>query len=564
MEENNLGFTPIDTSYKEEDPEPNEFGFTPIEAKPYQPVITPIVEAGKGFGRVAGRAAISGAAAPSKTIGGLLDLLGSIYPEDEGFRGAPRKGIKGLGDIFTQAGEGGQEYLKGLLEDALGESYSTGEEALAGFSEKAADLYARGPFKGTAIPSLIGGAAGQAAKSLGLSEGAQSAAEMLGFGSRDIAKGLKSLVPEKIVEKSGLILPKIIEKTKEGMKFLTPRSFAGSKKNAYEKVSKQAEEMIADIRKRSLPISEEFEKGVNVEARLNKDLNKVDSLASKMENKIESSFVSDYLDSVEKKIRSVPVPSEEEREILKLVDTYRKQFGTSSGGSRFYSPKQYVDQYRKVNKDAKTLYETSLAKGKRTDTRKFYEGVNDSIEKTLVDGTPKEFSELFKQTNAEYSQVQKLQGFENTLSGVMENGVIDSKKLRNIFRSPSKSKALRGQIGSEGFDRLRLISNDLSKVQSKLGLVKEMGLMDLVKSGSSGLFLNKIGMGFAIPFQVGKKISDVAVGEYLLSDKGYRDWASFYKALQSGSKKSVEASIRNLDKSFSEYEDSINPDKKGG
>lgn len=512
-------------------------------------------EALKGLGRISGRGAASLLAAPSKGIGGALELLSKIYPEDEGLRGMHRKGLESAGKFLQETGKGGEEHLKGLIEKALGKSYGSGEEALAEFTERAADIYGRGPFKGMGVPSVIGGAAGQTAKELGAPEEVQQAAELIGIAGPDIKKATSALrAAEKIKEKSGLIAPRIMHKTDKGWKFLKGKVFPGSKEKAYEKVSKQAEELIKAQKASALPLSKEIEKGINVESKLNNDLSKLNKLASKMDHRIESNLISDYLNKAEENIRKTPVPTKEGEEILGLISKFRDKYG-EIGGKRFYTPDEYVKQYRNINQDAKTLYERAYIEGKKKDVREFYRGLNDEIGKTLESGTPESFSNLFKETNAQYHELQKLNAFEGIMENVITNGVIDAKKFGNIFKSPSKSKLLRKQVGPKSFEQMRLISNDLEKVKDKLGLLDEFGAARMIKSVAVGGLLKGLKLGkIGIPLQAGKKASDIAYGYFLLNPQGQRDFRNFLKALESGSKKATERYLKTMDKHALEEE----------
>lgn len=555
----NEEFSPLPTEDNLAAPPEKEDYWSQFEsvASPREDISETVIESGKGLGRLGGRALASGLAAPSKGIGGILELLASIYPEDNGLRGLPQRALSNAGRFLRESGEEGQKYLKDLIEKGLGESFSSGEEALTGFAERAADIYGRGPFKGFGIPSIIGGAAGQTAKELGAPEEVQAGIEALGVGAKDIAKAIPSLLPKKVVEKSGLVLPRIADKTKQGLKFVKGKVFLSSKEKAYKQVSEQAENLLKEIKSSKFPLSTEIEKGIDVEARINKDLSKVENLASKMDYQIESNFISDYLNKVEEEIGKVPVPSKEEEEILNLVSKYKKQYGTE-GGSRFYSPEKYVRQFRKINEDAKSLYERAFIEGKKGKTRQFYRGLNKEIEKTLENGTPQEFSNLFKETNSKFAELQRLESFENILQDITKDGIVDATKFKNIFTSRSKSKALRKQLGNEAYEKTRLIANDLYKVKDKLGLINEMNLQSLVKSGSLSVLLSKLGLlKTAVPLQAAKNIGELLYGSYLLKPKGSREFGNFLKALQSGSKKSIETYLRRLDNYASQEDEKI-------
>jgi hypothetical protein len=532
------------------------------------------VEGVKGVGRIAGRSAASLVAAPAKGIGGILELLSQFGTEGEPgqVKGAGTRLLRNVGQYLQKTGKGGEKYLKDQIENALGKSYTSFEESLAGFGERVADIYGRGPFKGMALPAAVGGASGQIAEELGASEGTQAIAELAGIFGPDGAKAAVSLIPKALKEKSGLILPKIVEKTKEGFKAIAPKVFQGKKEKVYQGVSDQAKTLINKIQREKMPLTKKLEEGIDVEGILNKQLDEVQKIAGEMPHQIESNYLSDYLKKVKKDIRKSPVPTEEQDKILKLVEKYQKSYGQTEGGLRFYSPQEYLKQFRNINKDAKKLYETKLLQGEQRETIGFYEGLKKEISKTFELGTPKEFSDLFKATNKEFSELSNINRFETVMEGVTSNGVIDASKLSKKISSQKGSRLLRRQLGKEGFDHLKAISDDLVKVKDKLKLVDELGLGSLVKSAVAAGVLSKLGVPFAKTAQGGKKLLELGQGYMLMNPRGFRDTQNFLKALQSGSKKSIQTYLRRLDKHALEYqkenpsvypyEQSAEPEKK--
>lgn len=520
-----------------------------------------IVEGVKGLGRATARTGASLAAAPIKGIGGILEFVSQFGSEGEPgqIKGMGTRFLSGLGKYLQRTGKEGQDFLKGKIEEALGTPYSSFEESISRFGERVGDIYGRGPFKGMGGFALTGGAGGQIAEELGASEPTQAIVELLTGAGKDIGAGVKSLLPKTIQEKSGLVLPRIVEKVKGVKRFLTPKSFAGSKEKVYENVSNQASKLINEIKSEAFPLSKQIEEGIDVSERLSKQLSDVEKIAAKMPNEIESKFLSDYLQNTRKRITESPVPTTEQEKILGLVDKFENKFGELEGGLRFYSPREYVKQYRNLNKDAKKLYETKLLEGEQLETIGFYEGLKNEIAKTLETGTPESFSNLFKETNRAYSELANLNKFENVMANVTKDGILDSSKLSTIFKSPKKNRMLRRQLGNEQFQKLRDISNDLSKVKDKLSLVDKFGLKDVIKSGATYGVLKMLGVPFAKPLQLVKKGSEIAYGKYLLSPKGSRDIQNFLKAVQSGSEKAIKTYLRRLDKSIGE---SVNPEEK--
>ena len=551
----------------------NTFNWKQYEQKSTAPTYVPpksfteqswedIKQVPSGLARIGLRGGAAGAAASSKAIGGLLHTLSSMGTEGKPgeFKGMGTRMIKTAGDYFQKLGKEGQAQLKQGIESLLGQSYSTGEEALAQGLERIANIYGSGPFKGMGIPSIIGGAAGQIGKELGTPESVQTGLEIFGTMGKDLAKGIASLAKQPRYSKSGLQLPSIVEKTGEKLSGLKAKVFGGKKEQVYNKVSDQAEKLITKIKQERLPLTKEIEEGIDVTARTQKNLEDVQTLANKMTDKIESTTVSNYLDDIENTIQFGGVPTGEQEEILKLVNKYREKFGEFEGGKRLYTPSQYVKQFRNINKDLTNLYQTKFVHGERLDTMRFYEGLKDKITKTLEQGTPEAFSNLFKETNKEFSQLSRIDRFNQIMEQVTsETGIINANKLQNYITDPRKANILRKQIGKEGFDKLRLISNDLSKVQNKLKLVEELNLGSAIKSGLAMKVFAMLKLPVVAPVVLSTKGAQVARGYMLTSPQGTRDVTNLLKAIHSGNKKAIRSYVLKLDENAKKYEEAKNP-----
>jgi hypothetical protein len=220
-----------------------------------------------------------------------------------------------------------------------------------------------------------------------------------------------------------------------------------------------------------------------------------------------------------------------------------------------------VKQFRNINKDLTTLYQTKFVHGERLETMRFYEGLKENITKTLKDGTPESFVNLFKETNKGFSQLSRIDRFNSIMEKVTTNGVIDAKMFNKYITDPKKANILRKQIGQEGFDRLKLISNDLSKVQNNLKLVGELGVSDLVSSATTYGILRFFGIPSIVTkgIATGKKIVELGRGYLLTSPQGARDVRNFLKAVQSGQKKAIRFYLLKMDENAKKYEESKNP-----
>jgi len=547
-----MSFPQFGTLVEEEKKPFPEFGTVVEEKKPVSIKETAkevIPEVFKGLGRVTAKGAVSLLAAPTKGIGNLLNLISSFGREGRTGTELFRK----AGEYFKNIGEEGQNQLKSDIERVLGKSYGTGEEALTRFIERGAEIYGQLPLKGMTIPAAIGAVAGQTAEELGASPDLQMIAELTGIAAPDIAKGLFSLAKKPFVSESGLRLPKIAEK--EAIKGIKPKVIPGKKEKIFSEISTKAEGLINDIKKESIPIAKEIEEGIDVYGKAERNLNKVEALSKKLPHEIESNLISDYLNQAESNIKTGITPTEEQEKILKLINKFKKNYGVSEGTTRFYSPDKYLRQFRNLNKDLKNLYQTKFVHGERRDTMKFYEGLKDAIEETFSQGAPQEFSNLFKEANKEFSQIKRLEKFDEIMGKVStDKGTLDTKKLDKFVKDNKKANILRSQIGEEGFNKLRLISNDLSKAKNKLDLIQEFGFKDIIKSGLAQGVLSYLGFPIKLPLATTKKALELGRGYILSSPQGSRDVSNLLKALRAGNKKAVRASLMRMNRNASDYE----------
>jgi hypothetical protein len=395
--------------------------------------------------------------------------------------------------------------------------------------------------------------AGQTTEELGGGPIAQSLAELLTFASPDIAANLSKLAKKEVTAPSGLVLPKVVER--EGKEFgkMKPIATAKTIQKAEESLANQSEKLIHEIKSTEIPISKAVEQGIDVDARNSAMLNKVTKLAEKIPNPLESKEISDYLNNYRNEILKVPKPSSEKEAILKEIDEFLKHYDTSQGGTRFYPAKTLIDQFRDINKDMSKIYETNLVFGKRPETIKFYEGLKDSIEKTFENQAPKEFSDLFKFSNKQYSEARKLENFEKLMEQLETDGSLDIKKLSKFMKNERKSRGLKRQIGEDAYQRMQSIGSDLEKAQKNLKLIEKVGTSDVVKSMIVGGALKLLGIPLVLPYKVSKGAVQFARGYMLTSPQGTRDVKNFLRASRSGNIKAIENTLINFDNHAKEW-----------
>lgn len=393
----------------------------------------------------------------------------------------------------------------------------------------------------------LASAAGQTTEELGGGPAAQSLAEILTFSGPDIAANLGKLAKKEAVSPSGLVLPKVVKR--EGKEFARIKPIATAKtiQKAEQNLSEQSEKLINEIKSTEIPISKAVEQGIDIDARNSEMLNKVTKLADKVPNQLESKEISDYLNNYRNEILKVPKPSSEKESIIKEIDEFLKHYDTSKGGTRFYTAKTLVNQFRDINKDMSKIYETNLVFGKRPETIKFYEGLKDSIEKTFENQAPKKFSDLFKLSNKQYSEARKLENFEKIMDQLETEGSLDIKKFSKFMESERKSRGLKRQIGGKAFQRLKDIGSDLEKAQKNMKLIDKVGSSDVVKSMVVGGALKLLGIPLVLPYKISKGALQFVRGYVLTSPQGKSDVSNFLKAIRSGSEKAMISALERYD-----------------
>jgi hypothetical protein len=389
--------------------------------------------------------------------------------------------------------------------------------------------------------------AGQTTEELGGGPIAQSLAELMTFAGPDIAANIGKLAKKPATAPSGLVLPKVAERQGKEFGKMKPIATAKTIQKSEENLANQSEKLINEIKSTEIPISKAVEQGIDIDARNSAMLNKVTKLAEKVPNQLESKEISDYLNNYRNEILKVPKPSSEKEAILKEIDEFLKHYDVSPGGTRFYPAKTLVDQFRDINKDMSKIYETNLVFGKRPETIKFYEGLKDAIEKTFENQAPKEFSDLFKFSNKQYSEARKLENFEKLMEQLETEGGLDIKKFSKFMKSERKSRGLKRQIGEDAYQRMKSIGSDLEKAQKNLKLIEKVGASDVAKSMIVGSALKFLGVPLVLPYKVGKTGLQFIRGYLLTSPQGTSDIKNFLKAVRSGSAKAMETTLLNFD-----------------
>jgi len=451
-----------------------------------------------------------------------------------------------------------QKHLEEKLPEAttpLGQSLEAGGTTLA-------NLLGFGIAPQTALPAAAGGQFGRnlydlLTEQLGITPGETGAqlSEFAGELPAYLSGAFPAMAKKAVTAESGLTLPKVVKREGKEFGFFKPKVFSGEKQKAMEKVTKQSEKLVDNIRKQSIPIAKEIEQGIDVAARNENNFQKVSQIASKIPEKYESSFVNDYLDLVKEHIDEVPIPTDEQESIIKLVNKYSSKFGELEGGKRFYTPKEYLDQFRNINDDIKSLYQTKFVYGDRLPTMRFYEGLKDSIAKTFESNAPKEFSDLFKETNKEYSSLKKLDKFNEIINSFSnEEGSLIPKKLDSYLSTPRKLKVLQKQVGEEGIQKLKTISKDLNKAAKNLDLIEENKLSSLVTSHLGVGILKWLGIPLVVPLKVGKNLIEYSRGYALTRPQAQKDVQNLLKAVRSGSLKATKSMLIKLDEHAQKYE----------
>lgn len=506
-----------------------------------------------GIPRIAARGGGRLLTSPMKNVGLLLSGLSKIGTEGRPGTELIRKG----GEFLTGGAEEAYQTLQNLLEPVLGKPTSELEQGLGRASERYGDILGTlfslgGSGAAEVIPAAL---AGQGVAELGGGPIPQTIAELAAFSGRGALEGLAK---KPVKTSTGLNVPKVASKEVEKFRGIKPKVFKGRKAEINKQLAQDADKLVQDIKKSSIPVAEEVERGVDVAARNEKLFDRVNALAKKNPLKMEPDEISNYLNKVENNIKKVPVATEEQEKILKLVDKYKDKFKTEAG--RAYKTTEYVDQFRNINRDIKKLYQQRFIHGEQQDTMKFYEGLKDSIENVFENKAPSEFTRAFKAANKEFSQLQRLDQFEEIMKNISDNGLLNPKKLNTYLKTQKRINYLKNAIGKDGYQRLKNISQDVSRIQNKLDLVKTMDLGELVNSTGTIALLKYLKIPAAAGAKIAQKSLELARGRLLTSPQVYRDTSKFLNAIRQGNKKGIATTLIKLDQTMQKEDSSRHKD----
>lgn len=447
-----------------------------------------------------------------------------------------------------------EDALKRQLEKTIPVPETYGEQTSEKGGQQLFNFLSFGVKPQAAIPGVLGGLGAETTAEMAypqMSEEAKGAFGLLGQ-LPGLLHGEFATTTKPSVSKSGLELPQIAEKE---YKYLPPKVLPGKKEKIMGKLAQDATKLTEEIKKREIPIAKEIEQGIDVEARNEANFEKVNNIAKKLPDKYETNFISDYLNNVTDEINKV-VPTEEQEDILKLAEKFRKRYGELPGGKRFYSAEDNLDQFRRINKDLKKLYQTKFVHGESLDTMHFYEGLKNAIKQTFDTYAPKEFSNLFKETNKDFSSITKLNKFDLLMQSVSdEKGALVPSKLDKFIKNSKKQDLLRQQIGVQGLEDLKDISQDLSKAEKNLGLLKSPSFTDILSTHTANALLNFLSIPIVAPVKMTKEALEYARGFMLTRPQGKKDVVNLLRAIRSGKEKVIKASLLKLDEDARQYEE---------
>lgn len=228
--------------------------------------------------------------------------------------------------------------------------------------------------------------------------------------------------------------------------------------------------------------------------------------------------------------------------------TFRKEFAkmtnsVSKSGKEFSIP-QYVDQFRKNNKELSQYFEPGKSKahniGKRDALLEYNRAIEDLFENTMPDS---DFTRLFKEQNQKWAQLKNFEFVEDKLGKIFEGDKVNFKDISKVLdkKNVNYRKPFESIMGKEGFDDFQALIKDFKSIESPYSLLKRAetaGFTDLAKIAGHFLIHPTLGKFKATWHlskeafqalldkpQIGvtwkKAIDDLKVGKFAESEAGF-------------------------------------------
>lgn len=416
--------------------------------------------------------------------------------------------------ILRESGQfGGQEALIGTavggpVAGALGAAHGSASGALYG-GLKELGLNDEAALAATAI-ATISPIAARAYLDKRLAKQSTKLAEETPKAPKEVpveAQAAKKAAP--VVEEierlpSGLTKPRAVEAEHAHLAKISPEA----QKAAIRKLDTEASALAKATVKKHLPIAEEISKGVDFEAKFEKNFGELKSLMEKANPQIDITPVSKLLKETYDKYRGIPSLHPEAIKIKKEITRFVDRPQTSG--------KNLLRIFRSNNKKRNDIFETSRLTGKQQEYVDFLGDMNRAISKSFERTLPSDSSWLkaFLENNKDFAQYKGAQKTLHTLDPLLR-GEVTSGKVNALAHDPRVKKRLELSLGKEGAEEIVQIAKDLKKASESIKKIPTATLSKFEDAYSIGLLVPFI----QVPIVAKKGIDIVrkAYGHYLTS-----------------------------------------------
>lgn len=383
-----------------------------------------------------------------------------------------------------------------------------------------------------------------------ISYGAQEAgvpepiADIIGLVTGGVA-GAKTPTISKEIKPSGMPKrqfedinePKIVKES-------TKQKIAGKIEEDFKKVS---DEIIENA-----PIAETREKlleNPSYKSEMADKFQKVEKLAENLTEKVHTQEIKDILKKDIKKREGTGLSSTEyDKDYKKFMEGFIED--TKKGEA---TASDLVTQYRKNNRALSEQYEPGASRAynraKKDALQEYNRTISDVIETIYPES---EFSNLFKNTNREWSKISDAEAINDFLNGLFD-GSIDYKSARKFFDNKNMSLPFKRGLGEEGYKSFETTMKDMLKTEKPyqmLKVAKEKGWGSLASTASSYILHPKFAMT-KLAVEAAKETYNNLFNFILDKPKYTLVWENAVESLKKGD-------FKNADKYFSKLNDSIN------
>jgi hypothetical protein len=207
---------------------------------------------------------------------------------------------------------------------------------------------------------------------------------------------------------------------------------------------------------------------------------KVETLAEKMPEKINSSEITKSLLTKAEKNKGIGfVPGEYEKDYQKFIKNAIEETPTKE-----ITPIDLVKQYRKNNKALSEYYDPGKSYAHNRAKKEAILDYNKAIADVIETKFPEtEFSNLFKDTNKQWSQIADAEAMNKYVEGLFE-GKIQYGKGRKFFDNENISRPFKRQLGEVKFKQFETLMKDMvstEKAAKMLKIAKQKGFSGLVE-----------------------------------------------------------------------------------